>query len=148
MTNASGFPATSPTADEARTLLNQADGLGRQAVAGASWPAVAFLLGLGAMSSIGALGLGVTSGAAYFAVMFAMLVWLGVLMTFLLVFRRSTKHGFGRRWNVYIAVWAAAYVVAMGVNAGAEGTRLLWSCLTAGLLLVVTSVCAWYEARS
>jgi hypothetical protein len=147
MTNASGFPATSPTADEARTLLSQADGLGRQAVAGASWPSIAFLLGLGAMSSIGCLGLGVTTGTAYFAVMFAMMGWLAVLMTFWLVFRSSEKRGFARRWNAYMGAWGVSYVIAVVANAGAEGTRLWLSCLTAALLLVVTACCAWYEAR-
>ena len=136
-----------PTPDEARALLEQASGVGRQALAGASWPSIAFLLGLGAMSSIGCLGLGVTSGAAYFAIMIAMMVWLAVLMTFWLVFRSSEKRGFARRWNAYMGAWGVSYVIAVVANAGAEGTRLWLSCLTAALLLVVTAVCAWYEAR-
>ncbi|WP_202566355.1 hypothetical protein [Agreia sp. COWG] len=136
-----------PTPHEARELLDRADGLGRQAVARASWPSIAFLLGLGAMSSIGCLGLGVTTGTAYFAIMFGMIAWLAVLMTFFLVFKSSAKRGFTKRWNTYMGIWSVSYLIAVVANAGAEGTRLWLSCLTAALLLVATTTCAWYEAR-
>lgn len=46
-----------------------------------------------------------------------------------------------------MGIWSVSYLIAVVANAGAEGTRLWLSCLTAALLLVATTTCAWYEAR-
>jgi len=50
-----------PDSAEARRLLDRADAVGRSATSAASWPAVAFLLGLGAAASMGTLAMGLTT---------------------------------------------------------------------------------------
>jgi hypothetical protein len=136
-----------PTPDEARRLLHDADTTGRNATAAASWPGIAVLLALGATLSLGTLGMGLTAGTNYLVAMIGLLVWIAVVIGFQLVFLRSHKIGFGRRWLVYTIALFAVYLAAMVVVAGSQGEDVLVTCLFSAALAVVAVGAATYEAR-
>jgi len=139
---------TQPTPDEARALLASAGSYGRSATAGAGWPAVTFLLGNGAASSLGTIAMTLAaSTAGYFVSMVAMLAWMGVMMGFLIAFNRSTKVGFGKRWTVYLTAWLVPYIIAMMVAGSSDGQNILGGSIAAAVLLVSSVSCAVWEAR-
>lgn len=133
---------------QAREWLARADAVGAAASASASWPAVAALLGLGAATSMGTMAMALTAGAAYLACMLAMFAWLGVSLACVIGFTRSHKLGFRRRWGGYIALWAAAYAVAIALATSPQGRSVVGACVAAALILIVTVGCAWREARA
>lgn len=136
-----------PDAREARLLLDRASAVGRTATATASWPAVAFLLGLGAAASMGTLAMGLTTGTAYFVSMGGLLTWVAVLVVALVVLNRSARAGFGRRWIAYLSAFFACYVAAMLVVGFSQGTNVVGTAVMAAVLLVVSVVCAAVEVR-
>jgi hypothetical protein len=135
-----------PTPEEARRLLDAADSTGRTATAAASWPGVAVLLSLGSTLSLGTLGMGLTAGTNYLVAMIGLLVWIGVVVGFQLVFLRSHKIGFGRRWAVYTTALFAVYLAAMIMVPQSQGDDVLLTCLFAGALAAVAVAAATYEA--
>lgn len=138
------------TPDEARDLLGKADQLGAAAQAGASWPQIALLLGLGGVSSMAiiAMTLATNLNKLYvFIPMGFMLGWLGILTIIMIVFHRVTKVGFGRRWRRAMLAWGITWVVAIvGSTVWWQGE--MWFAVVAALALtVVTVIPAWNEAR-
>ena len=138
------------TPDEARDLLGKADQLGAAAQAGASWPQIALLLGLGGVSSMAIIGMTLaanTNRLHVFVLMGFMQVWLAILTVVSLAFHRVTKAGFGRRWRRAILGWGLTWVVAIvGGSVWWQG-EMWFAVVAAAALTVVTVVPAWNEAR-
>jgi hypothetical protein len=139
-----------PDADQAQALLDQADQVGTSVRSGAGWPAISFLLGLGAVSSMGMIaftyarlapGTSVTLPAVFMG------VWLIILMATVFLFTRTSKRGFGRRWGVYMGLWGALWFAAMLLSGFTFQGELWFAGLMAALLTISTTSCAWYEAR-
>lgn len=134
----------------ARELLDQAGRLGAAARSGASWPQIAMLLGLGGLSAMFAIALHlvvIADDRLIWLPMVVMALWLGILATMMLVFGRSTKFGFGRRWRTAMLAWAAAWVFTI-VGGTVWWKGQVWFALGSALLLtVVTAWGAWREAR-
>ncbi len=106
-----------PSPTEADRLLAEARLLARSSH-DAAWPWIAFLLGLGATTSMAFLAFGTTTRpdaptAGNTAVVLGMLAWVGVLMAFAMGRARGARRGFGRRWILYITAWAATYMVGL-----------------------------------
>ncbi|WP_394253497.1 hypothetical protein [Arthrobacter pityocampae] len=139
-----------PNAGEARALLDQANQVGASVRSGASWPAISFLLGLGALSSMGIIAFTyarLTPGVSVALPVVFMGVWLLILMSTVLFFTRSSKHGFGTRWGVYMGLWGALWFAGMLLSGFSFQGELWFAGLVAALLTVSTTSCAWYEAR-
>lgn len=137
-------------AARARQLLQEAGRLGAAARAGASWPQIACLLGLGGVSTMFVVSLPLVVMAderLIWLPMVAMAVWLAILITVMVVFSRASKSGFGRRWGQAMGAWAVVWVVAvLGSTVWWKGQ--LWFAVTAGAALtLITTWGAWREAR-
>ncbi|WP_149359305.1 hypothetical protein [Lolliginicoccus suaedae] len=109
-----------PSPTEADQLLAEARLLARSSH-DAAWPWIAFLLGLGATTSMAFLAFGTTTRpdaptAGNTAVVLGMLAWIGVLMAFAMGRARGARRGFGRRWILYITAWATTYIIGMVVG--------------------------------
>ncbi len=130
----------------ARELLEQADSAGATARAGASWPHIAGLLGMGAASSLALVALAYVPPALTWLPMMLLFVWIGALLAFGGVFGRSIKHGFGRRWRTTMLAWGVVWALGVvGVTWLFAGQ--LWFLVVASVALtVVTLVGAWVEA--
>ncbi|MCS6555303.1 chemotaxis protein CheY [Curtobacterium flaccumfaciens] len=137
-----------PGPAEAARLLDQADRIGRRAHDAVRWPYVTFITALGVATSLGTLGMGLTTGDAFAAVYVGTLVALFALVVFFMVsIRGRSAFARCRRWTVYIASWAVTYLAAIAVVGWVHGS-VLWSGITSGLVLLVALVCAAREARS
>ncbi|MCS6549337.1 chemotaxis protein CheY [Curtobacterium flaccumfaciens pv. flaccumfaciens] len=137
-----------PGPAEAARLLDQADRIGRRAHDAVRWPYVTFITALGVATSLGTLGMGLTTGDAFAAVYVGTLVGLFALVVFFMVsIRGRSAFARSRRWTVYIASWAVTYLAAIAVVGWVHGS-VLWSGITSGLVLLVALVCAAREARS
>jgi hypothetical protein len=137
-----------PGPAEAARLLDQADRSGRRAHDAVRWPYVTFITALGVATSLGTLGMGLTTGDAFAAVYVGTLVALFALVVFFMVsIRGRSAFARSRRWTVYIASWAVTYLAAIAVVGWVHGS-VLWSGITSGLVLLVALVCAAREARS
>ncbi|MBO9048773.1 chemotaxis protein CheY [Curtobacterium flaccumfaciens pv. flaccumfaciens] len=137
-----------PGPAEAARLLDQADRIGRRAHDAVRWPYVTFITALGVATSLGTLGMGLTTGDAFAAVYVGTLVALFALVVFfVLSIRGRSAFARSRRWTVYIASWAVTYLAAIAVVGWVHGS-VLWSGITSGLVLLVALVCAAREARS
>ena len=137
-----------PTPDEARIMLDRVGQLGASASAGASWAHIATLLTLGSATALGTLALGVTTGAAFVTVLVAMMVWVIISISFMVIFGRATRLGFGKRWPAYMVSWGIAYVIAIVLVASAEGQGLGRGIIGACLITAATVTSAVIEARS
>ena len=137
-----------PGPAEAARLLHHADRIGRRAHDAVRWPYVTFITALGVATSLGTLGMGLTTGDAFAAVYVGTLVALFALVVFFMVsIRGRSAFARSRRWTVYIASWAVTYLAAIAVVGWVHGS-VLWSGITSGLVLLVALVCAAREARS
>ncbi|PZE32821.1 chemotaxis protein CheY [Curtobacterium sp. MCSS17_006] len=137
-----------PGPAEAARLLDQADRIGRRAHDAVRWPYVTFITALGVATSLGTLGMGLTTGDAFAAVYVGTLVALFALVVFFMVsIRGRSAFARSRRWTVYIAIWAVTYLAAIAVVGWVHGS-VLWSGITSGLVLLVALACAAREARS
>lgn len=136
-----------PTPEEARDLLARAESLGSSATAAASWPQIAFLLSFGAATSMGTLAMGLSTGTTYTVALVAMLAWTLVLVLFMFLTTTSSRKGFRKRWGLYIGLWTVTYAWAVVVASTSHGTATLAVCLSSGLIALVTTACAGYEAR-
>ena len=139
-----------PNADQAQALLDQANQLGASIRSGASWPAISFLLGLGAVSSMGIIAFTyarLAPGTSVALPIVFMGVWLLILTGTVLLFNRTSKRGFGIRWSVYMGLWGALWFVGMLLSGLTFPGELWFAGLMAALLTGSTTTCAWYEAR-
>ena len=135
------------TPDEARALLDQASRAASTARAGASWPQIAGLLGMGAASSLALPALAYVPDELVWLPMILLFTWIGALFAFAGIFGRSVKHGFGRRWRATIFSWGAVWIVGvLGVSWWFAG-QTWFLLLASAALTVVTIVGAWAEAR-
>ncbi|MFC5928036.1 chemotaxis protein CheY [Cryobacterium melibiosiphilum] len=132
---------------EARSLLDHADRISRQAHESTRWPYITFILALGVSTSLGTLAMGLTTGDAFGMSYFGTLtVGLALIIFFSISIQGRAAFARSRRWTAYIAIWVATYAAAIVVAAWVHGS-VLWSGITSGLILVVTMSCAAYEAR-
>jgi len=139
-----------PNADQAQALLDQANQVGASIRSGASWPAISFLLGLGAVSSMGIIAFTyarLAPGASVALPMVFMGAWLLILTGTVLLFNRTSKRGFGIRWGVYMGLWGALWFPGMLLSGFTFPGELWFAGLMAALLTASTTTCAWYEAR-
>lgn len=139
-----------PGAGEAQALLAQADQIGASVRTGAGWPQIATLLGLGAVSAMGVVALGLAAQAPGTPVVLSivtMMVWILIFTTMAAVFTQANKRGFGVRWAYYIGAWALLWVAAMVLGGTVLEGELWFSALMAALITLTTTACAWYEAR-
>ncbi|RXW32893.1 hypothetical protein [Propioniciclava flava] len=132
--------------DEARALLQQADGVAATARAGASWPHIAGLMGLGAASSLALVALSYIPPALMWLPLTLLFAWTGALFVFAWRFGRAVKRGFGRRWTLTLITWGALWVVAIfGTSWWFAGQT--WFLIASAVALTVTAwVGAWAEA--
>jgi len=136
------------TAAEAQRLLNQADRLSRGAHDATRWPYITFILGLGSVTSMGTLAMGLTTGSAFGLAYVGTLAGLFALIVFFAVsIRERSAFSRSRRWTAYMASWTVTYVAAIVVVAWVHGS-VLWSGITSALIFIVAIACATREARS
>lgn len=139
----------SPDAAQAQALLDQAGQVGSSVRSGASWPAISFLLGLGALSSMGILTFTyarLVADASPTLPAILMGVWLLILFGTVLFFTRTSKRGFGRRWGIYMGLWGALWMAGMLLSGFVFPGELWFAGVVAASLTVSTTSCAWYEA--
>lgn len=140
-----------PSAQAARELLNEASRLESAARSGAGWPHIAMLLGLGAITSLSMLAfwfVGRFDESLVALPLVAMLIWLGIFMVFMMVFGRSTKRGFGRRWMTFMMIWAGLWVIGI-LLASTLLTGQFWFAIVIATAITINSVIgAWLEARA
>lgn len=140
-----------PSAQAARDLLNEAGRLGSASRAAAGWPHIAMLLGLGAITSLSMLAfwfVGRFDESLVALPLIAMLIWLGIFMVFMIVFGRSTKRGFGRRWMTFMMIWAGLWVVGILLASTLLAGQLWFAIAIAAAITVNSVVGAWLEARA
>jgi hypothetical protein len=75
-------------------------------------------------------------------------VWVLISIWFMVIFGRSTRLGFGKRWPTYMVCWGIAYAIAIVLVASAEGQGLGRGIIGAGLITTVTVTSAVIEVRS
>lgn len=136
-----------PTPTAARRMLADADRISSRAHDAVRWPYVTFLLALGLSTSLGTLGMAVTTGDAFgltyvgtLAAVFASLIF------FLITAQGRLAFAWSRRWTGYVAAWLATYVGAIAVVSFAHGSVSLAS-VASGAILAVTFTAAAIEAR-
>ncbi|WP_298255489.1 hypothetical protein [uncultured Arthrobacter sp.] len=144
--------SNSPTAEQAKAMLDQASHLGASIRSSASWPAISCILGLGAVSSMALIAFTYANqipGLSLILPMTVMGTWIIILLATVLLFSRSAKRGFGTRWAIYMGVWSILWAAGMGLSlAGIAFANEPWfTGLLAGLITFSTTACAWYEAR-
>lgn len=138
--------SSSPTPEQARALLAQASQAEATTRSGASWPQIAGLLGLGASSSLALPALAYVPSDLVALPVILMMLWVVASLVFMMVFGRSVKHGFGKRWVITIVTWGVLWGVGVfGTSTWFVGETwfLVASC---ALLSVVTLIGAWIEA--
>lgn len=136
-----------PTPEEARELLEQAARTASTTRAGASWPQLAGLLGLGGASSLALVALAYVPTELVALPLLLFLGWLGALFGFVGVFSRAVKRGFGRRWIGTLLGWGALWLVGIfGIYWWFPGQSWFLATVSAALCLV-TLLGAWLEAR-
>lgn len=136
-----------PSPDEARALLDQAARSASTARAGAGWPQIAGLMGMGGASSLALPALAFAPEGLVGLPMTLLFIWIGALFAFGAVFSRSVKRGFGRRWTTTIVLWGICWVAGVvGVSWVFEG-QMWFLVLASSAITVVTLVGAWIEAR-
>lgn len=142
---------TGPSAQTARELLQEAGRLGAASRAGASWPHIAMLLGLGAISSLSLLSfwlVGQFNESLIALPMMAMLVWLAIFMGFMLANGRTTKLGFTRRWMTFMGIWAGLWILGTVVGL-VFFPGSLWFFIAISTAITANSVIgAWREVRA
>ncbi|GAA4373587.1 hypothetical protein [Paeniglutamicibacter cryotolerans] len=139
-----------PSAQAARDLLREAGRLGAAARTGASWPHIAMLLGMGAISSLSLISfwlVGRFDESLIAIPLIAMLIWLGIFMGVMLAFGRSTKRGFGRRWITFMAIWGALWVIGVGFGTTLAANQLWFTLSVATAITLNSAIGAWVEAR-
>lgn len=144
-------PSAPMSPEEARALLAQAQQRGDATRSAASSAPSAFLLALGAMSSMFAVAmhlLTLTDEHLVWLVMAVFLPWLAILIIAMVTSVRYVKTGFGRRWTLSMSAWGIVWVgVVLGMSLLWKGE--LWFTLTAVIALTAVTVWgAWREARS
>ncbi|OIH94446.1 chemotaxis protein CheY [Curtobacterium sp. MCBA15_001] len=133
---------------EARALLDHAERTSRRAHDAVRWPYVTFITALGVATSLGTLGMGLTTGTAFAAVYVGTLAAVfALLLGFMVAIRGRAAFARSRRWTAYIAAWAVSYCAAIAVVAWVHGS-VVWSATTSGLVLLVALACAAWESRS
>lgn len=111
------------------------------------WPYVTFLLALGCSTSLGTLGMAVTTGRAFGLTYVATLgAGFASILFFLITTQGRRAFAWSRRWTIYIAAWLAAYLFAIGVVSFAHGSIALAG-VSSGLVLAVTLGAAILEAK-
>lgn len=136
-----------PTPEEARALLDQAEQAASTTRAGASWPQIAGLLGLGGASSLAIPAFAYTPEHLVALPMVLVFVWIGAVLVFSAVFGRSLKHGFGKRWVISIMLWGITWVLSiLGIYWWFPG-QAWFVALASTLLAAITLGAAWAEAR-
>lgn len=138
-----------PTAEDAQGLLQEASRLETASRAGASWPHITMLLGLGAISSLTMISfwfVGRFDESMVTLPLIAVLVWLGILMAFMLVFGRSTKRGFARRWVIFMSIWGGLWALGVILTNTVFTGELWFTIVIATALTLNSTVGAWLEA--
>ncbi|MDN5905928.1 MAG: hypothetical protein ACTHZK_11550 [Arthrobacter sp.] len=144
-------PPEHPTADDARGFLREANRLESASRAGASWPHITMQLGLGAITSLTLISfwlVGRFDESLVAVPLIALLIWLGILMVFMLVFGRSTKRGFSRRWKTFMAIWTGLWIVGVLLTTTVFSGELWFTLVITTAITVNSVVGAWWEARS
>ncbi len=132
--------------DQARALLRQADGAAATARAGASWPHIAGLMGLGAASSLALVALAYVPPTLLWLPLTLLFAWVGALFVFAGRFGRAVKRGFGRRWTLTLIIWGALWIVTVFGTSWWFADQT-WFLIASALALTVTAwVGAWAEA--
>lgn len=139
-----------PSADDARGLLHEAGRLESASRAGASWPHITMQLGLGAITSLSLISfwlVGRFDESLVAVPLIALLIWLAILMTFMLVFGRSTKRGFSRRWTTFMAIWTVLWITGVLLTTTVFSGELWFTLLITSAITVNSVIGAWLEAR-
>jgi len=103
---------------------------------------------MGAATSMGTLAMSLTTGPQFVIATIAMSIWVLISIVFMIVFGRSTRLGFKKRWPAYIVAWAIAYGIAVVLATGSDGQNLIGGVVGASLIAIVTITGAVIEARS
>jgi len=138
---------TQLTPQEAQKLLDSAEQLSTQTHEATKWPYVAFLLGLGAVTSFGTLGMSLMEGTGFgLAYAGTLLGGFALLMFFLISTQDRRGFAFSSRWKLYMGAWSAAYIAAIAVVGFAHGSVVL-TAITSGLVFLVTFISAMVEVK-
>lgn len=143
----SDITPTHLTPEQAQALLSQAAQAESTTRSGASWPQIAGLLSLGAASSLELPAFVYVPSELLALPMSLMMLWIAASLVFTIVFSRSVKRGFGKRWISTIITWGVLWVAGIiGTSTWFAGETWFLVSMCA-LLTAVTMVGAWIEAR-
>lgn len=138
------------SAQAARELLQQAGQLKAASNASASWPHITMLLGLSAISSLSLISfwlVGRFDQSLISIPLIAMLIWLGIFMAVMMIFGRSTKQGFSKRWIRFMAIWVALWLIGVGLGTTIAINTLWFTLLISGAIAINALIATWLEAR-
>lgn len=126
-----------PSAEEAREMLDRADGIGSSATSAASWPAAMVFNSLAILGSMLMVGFHIVAHTGYGAALLATTVgiWAAINATIWPMMQRTTKTGFTKRFLTSLFAYMGLYVVALLVGAFAFPNGNLAYYITAAAVL-------------
>ncbi|WP_029089607.1 hypothetical protein [Brevibacterium album] len=137
--------AQAPTPEQAQALLAQAAEAARTLPA----PVPAALIGYGVLCTVGSFATLATHLAPhmtappaalppFLTILLFSFAWILAAVLAMLVFRERWRRGLGRRWLMYMAVWAALWVLGMFLGATALGLVLAPAFIVVFMIAVTT----------
>ncbi|WP_166984020.1 chemotaxis protein CheY [Paramicrobacterium fandaimingii] len=133
---------------EARQLLENVERLGTDAHRAVRLPYIAFLLTLGVATALGTFAMTLTTGRAYSAILMGMVaVVVFLIIGFAIAVQNHLAFSYSRRWCAYIAAWFVPYAVAIATIVWLPDADV-FSAVASAAILLATSACAVWEARS
>jgi len=137
----------SPSAEEARALLAQAEGIGNSATSAAGWPAAMVFNALAILGSMLLIGLQIVSHTGYGAPLLAITVgvWAAVNATAWPLMLRTTKTGFTKRFMTSLFTYMGLYVAALLIGSFAFPNGNMAYYITAAVVLGATGMAAAFR---
>ncbi len=137
----------SPSAEEARALLAQAEGIGNSATSSAGWPAAMVFNSLAILGSMLLIGLQIVSHTGYGAPLLAttVAIWAAINATAWPLMSRTTKTGFTRRFMTSLFAYMGLYVAALLVGSLAFPHGNMAYYITAAAILGATGLAAAFR---
>ena len=140
-------PNSTPSPSEAQYLLAKAEKLSKQTHESIRWPYTAFILTLGIVTSGGTLAMALTEGESFgLSYVGTLSAFFALLMFFFIATKGKLAFAWSKRWTIYIAAWALAYMGGIAVVAFAHGSVPL-AVIASALILAVTVTATIIEVK-
>ncbi|MBP2411482.1 hypothetical protein JOF48_000281 [Arthrobacter stackebrandtii] len=138
---------SSPSAEEARALLVQAEGIGNSATSASGWPTAMIFMSLAIIGSMMMTGFQIVAHTGYGAPLLAVTVgiWAAITAFTWTFMHRTTKIGFSRRFAWSLITYFAVYIlgIVIGVVQFPNGNMAYY--ITAAVVLGATGIAAAFR---